>query len=200
MREHEIAYWQEQIATAMEVTALLPKSDGIELGQSVPGSRVLITQQLLDASRMLRYIPRLPVQNANWLHFAYGAEFDQLAHQSLTTYLFELESSDLQLHDRSRAILYQLAGTALLHERLARQPGPSTIAITPGSLALMCGSLNPTPESWRKSRWAPRWRSLLERANVLDRHSIEELVQLRALIRQYQEINTTCQSNPSSRH
>lgn len=199
MREHEIAFWQEQIAAAMEVTALLPKSDGVELGQSVPGSRVLITQQLLDASRMLRYIPRLPVQNANWLQFAYGLEFDQFAHQSLTTYLFELESSDLQLHENSRAILYQLAATALLHERQARQPGPSTVEITPGYLSALCGSSKPTADSWRKSRWAPRWRSLLERANVLDRHSIEELVQLRALIRRYQEISK-CHLNPSSQH
>jgi len=188
MREHELGYWQDQLMAAMAMTSLLEQDRDAPAGQSVPGSRVLVNQELLNASRMLRHIPRLPAQNANWLHFAYGVTPDERLHQALTIHVFGLEVATSTPKQSKQAVLYG---------RLIRQSSAEASLITPSYLAEQVGTTL-SPDAWRKSRWAVRWRSLMEHINALDRLSIEELTRLNKLLRQYQEINK-CHLNPSSR-
>lgn len=196
MREHELSYWQDQLMAAMTMTSLLEQDRDQPAGISSPGSRVLINQELLNASRMLRHIPRLPAQNANWLQFAYGVGADETLHQALTIYVFGLEVAAATPKPSKRPHLYNLASVAVLYGRLIRQSSADASLITPSYLAEQVGGVNISPETWRKSRWAARWRSLMEHINVLDHLSIEELTRLNKLLRQYQEINK-CHSNPS---
>lgn len=197
MREHELGYWQDQLMAAMTMTSLLEQDRESPAGQSVPGSRVLVSQELLNASRMLRHIPRLPAQNANWLHFAYGVAPDERLHQALTIHIFGLEVATSTPKQSKQHQLYTLTSIAVLYGRLIRQSSAEASLITPSYLAEQVGTTL-SPDAWRKSRWAVRWRSLMEHINALDRLSIEELTRLNKLLRQYQEINK-CHLNPSSR-
>lgn len=147
---------------------------------------------------MLRYIPRLPVQNANWLHFAYEVDYHNTPHRNLAQELYEQLSSRQQLHSTTRKTFHQLCLAALMQGRLSRQAVPCTPFSTT-DLAQLVGLANPSPLSWSRSRWAPRWRELLDHIDALDRASIIELVELRRLIRQCQEITHKCESIPISK-
>lgn len=196
MRDQEIAFWRLEIQRAYQ-TAVAPTTRDCnnEGGPSVPGSRVLITQAQLDASRMLRFIPRLPVQNANWLHFAYATEYQQSFHDVLAMWLFVTDSEHMQLHESTKKTLLDLCSAALTHRRNELQGIQDADQFSSAALARRVGLANPSPASWSKSRWAPRWRRLLERLDNIDRHSIEQLVELRKLIRHCQEIVNKCQPN-----
>ncbi|WP_368177990.1 bacteriophage antitermination protein Q [Aeromonas sp. R7-1] len=199
MREHEIAHWRDALQTAFQVAHGPAVREGQEVGASVPGSRILINQAQLEAGRMLRHIPRLPVQNANWLHFAYQVEYQSSPHRNLAQELFEQLSSRQQLHATTRSTFYQLCLAALIQARLSRQAVSTTPPFTTTDLATLVGLANPGPTSWSRSRWAPRWRDLLAHIDSLDRASIIELVELRQLIRKCQEITHQCASPPISR-
>lgn len=190
MSEHEIAYWRAALQTAFQVAFGPAERTGDTVGVSIPGSRILITQAQLEASRMLRYLPRLPVQNAHWLQFAYQLDYQPETHRNLGQALYDQLAADQQLHTTTRQTFYQLCLAALTQARLTRQAvdvdGPPQLNST--ALATLVGLANPSPTSWSRSRWAPRWRLLLAHIEQLDRCAIVELVELRRLIRRCQEI------------
>lgn len=194
MREHEIAHWRAALQTAFQVSHGPAVREGNDVGTTVPGSRVLINQAQLEAGRMLRHIPRLPVQNANWLHFAYQVDYQCHTHRNLAQELYEQLSGRQQLHSTTRKTFYQLCLAALMQARLSRQAVPGTPSFSTTDLAGLVGLANPSPTSWSRSRWAPRWRDLLAHIDDLDRSSIIELVELRKLIRRCQEITHQCES------
>lgn len=199
MREHEIAHWRAALQTAFQVVSGPASRDGSEVGVTVPGPRILINQAQLEAGRMLRYIPRLPVQNANWLHFAYEVGYHPSTHRNLAQELFEQLAGRQQLHSTTRSTFYQLCLAALMQARLSRQAVACSTTFSTTELATLVGLANPSPTSWSRSRWAPRWRDLLAHIDGLDRASIIELVELRQLIRKCQEITHKCESIPISR-
>lgn len=188
MREHEFTYWQDQLLAAMTMTGTLEQDREAPVVRSPPGPRVLISQQMLAASRMLRYIPRLPAQLANWLQYGYGVAPDLTLHHALTLHLFGLEVASATPKPSKRDALFRLTEAAVLYARLARQSSAAANQITPAYLAELVECPHLDTDAWRRSRWAVRWRSLTDHINRLDRLAVEELVTLNKLIRQTQEV------------
>lgn len=187
LSDHEHAYWQEAlISSYQEISAspsiATPCSDKPE--STVYGSRILITQRVLDASRMLRVIPRLPSQNAMWLQFAYSPIMARDLYDQLATHLhINRRTQKKSTHAAHKALVL----AALLHERLFLQPTGLLDAIPWQVLRSITDSNANTVTEWRKSRWYSEWLKLRREINNLDRDSIDMLVQLRRSIRDAQE-------------
>lgn len=187
LSEHEHAYWQEALISSYQEIAASPSiatpcSD--KPTGTVYGSRILITQRVLESSRMLRVIPRLPLQNAMWLQFAYSPSmprdlYDELANHFHISHRTQKKSA----HAAHKALVL----AALLHERLFLQPNGLIDAIPWQVLKTITNTNANTATEWRKSRWYNEWLKLRRCINKLDAESIDMLLQLRRSIRDAQE-------------
>lgn len=187
LSEHEHAYWQEAlISSYQEISAspsiATPCSD--KPSGTVYGSRILITQRVLESSRMLRAIPRLPSQNAMWLQFAYSPDMHRDLYDQLANHFHVCHRSQKKgTHSAHKALVL----AALLHERMFLQPAGQPDAIPWQVLKTITNANANTATEWRKSRWYSEWLKLRRCINNLDRDSIDMLKQLRRSIRDAQE-------------
>lgn len=181
LTEQEHIYWQEKL-----LTSYLALSDSPSIAQPVDdtplvtvyGSRCLLRQWQLDAARMLRHIPRLPLQNASWLRFAYSPTPSPADRAAVADWLL---AKHPRAHNRDQ--LQQMILLALIHHRLDIQPGGDPRQIHWHLLARVSGHPNMTLADWHHCRAYERWRKLLGQLNQLDRESVSLLLQIRRAIR-----------------
>lgn len=183
----EYAYWQEQLISSYQGLAATPSiatSCSDKPHSTVYGSRCLIVQSQLDAARMVRHIPRLPLQNAIWLQFAYSPAMHTDLYDQLAVMLhLKYRRQKTSVHAAHKGFVL----AALLHKRLSVQPACSEMEVSWQILRNISNSNAKTIAEWRKTRSYDEWRRMFRTVEELDIESIEMLLKLRRSIRNARE-------------